>query len=437
MKPIRLCALASLAAACVTILPAQPAQGQPYTETVLHSFCGRSNCADGANPYTGLIRDSSGNLYGTTFQGGSGCDSYGCGVLFKVDTTGVETVLYNFKGGSDGRGPNGVVQDAQGNLYGTTHYGGTGNCKNGPPSGCGVVFKLGQSGQETVLHTFTGRADGGYPEAGVWLASNQDLYGTTEAGGSGNCKNAPPSGCGVVFKVSQAGKETVLHTFCLGEFGDCSDGASPLAGVIQDGQGNLYGTTVSGGSHDGCEGCGVVFELGKTGVETVLHTFCPGGGRCTDGANPYAGLIRDAHGNLYGTTEAGGANGAGAVFKLSQSRGKWKETVLYSFCPGGGTCTDGGFPWGGLIQDSKGNVYGTTEAGGTGCGGAGCGTVFELSNTGGKWTETVLYSFCSQSNCTDGAGPSAGVIQDAQGNLYGTTYGGGPNGGGVVFKLTP
>ena len=292
-------------------------------ETVLYTFTGGS---DGANPSFGVVRDSAGNLYGTT-GGGGDC----CGVVFKIDPFGQYTVLYTFTGGADGGYPGGgVIRDSAGNLYGTT--GGGGDC-------CGVVFKIDPFGQYTVLYTFTGGADGGYPGGGVIRDSAGNLYGTTENGGDLSCTAFFSPGCGVVFKVDPSGQETVLYSFTGG-----ADGGFPfVAGVIRDPAGNLYGTTFAGGGSGcndsggfGTDGCGVVYKLDTSGQETVLHTFTGG----SDGGNPFPGLVRDRAGNLYGTTGGGGdlsctfypyAPGCGVVFKVDPSG---QETVLYSFRAG-------------------------------------------------------------------------------------------------------
>ena len=253
-----------------------------------------------------------------------------------------------------------------------------------------------------MLYSFTG-SDGSEPFAGLIADSSGNLYGTTQSGGASG-------GHGVVFKLSPSGTETVLHTFTGG-----SDGGIPRAGLIADTGGNLYGTTAGGGASN----AGTVFKLSPSGTETVLYSFTG-----SDGSGPFAGLIADSSGNLYGTTQSGGASGGhGVVFKLSPGG---TETVLYSFTGG----SDGGTPRAGLIADSSGNLYGTTQFGGPGCGGVGCGVVFKLSPSG---TETVLYSFTG----SDGSGPFPGLIADSSGNLYGTTLSGGASGGhGVVFKLT-
>ena len=392
-----------------------------YGYQVLYSFCsvGGASCTDGNEPIAGLIQDAAGNLYGTTVAGGAN----NSGTVFKLDTMGQETVLYSFcsVGGAsctDGNEPfAGLIQDAAGNLYGTTVAGGANNS--------GTVFKLDTTGQETVLYSFSPCSasscpSGENPYAGLIQDAAGNLYGTT--GGSANS-------AGTVFKLHTTGQETVLYSFCSES--NCTDGANPSAGLIQDAAGNLYGTTVAGGANspEGFGG-GTVFKLDNTG-QTVLYSFCSvGGANCTDGEYPYAGLIQDAAGNLYGTTSQGGTHGGGTVFKLDNTG---QETVLYTFCSvGGANCTDGEYPYAGLIQDAAGNLYGTTSQGGT----HGGGTVFKLDNTG---QETVLYTFCSVggANCTDGDSPRAGLIQDAAGNLYGTAFFGGAHGGGTVFKLSP
>jgi uncharacterized repeat protein (TIGR03803 family) len=293
--------------------------------------------------------------------------------------------------------------DAQGNLYGTTVNGG--NLDKLCPMGCGVVFKLSKTGKETVLHRFNG-ANGGFPSAGVIQDAKGRLYGTTEYGGA--------YGSGTVFMVSKTGRESVLYSFCPQSV--CTDGANPYAGLIRDAKGNLFGTTFYGGSYNE----GTVFKLSKVGKETVLYSFCRTD-LCADGRNPYSGVIQDAEGNFYGTTSQGGTTDSGTVFKLSKTG---KETVLHSFIYG----AEGAFPFAGVIQDTKGNLYGTTEGGG-----GSNGEVFRVSKTGEK---SALYSFTGGS---DGEMPVGGVIRDAKGNIYGTTVLGGDmrcgSGCGVVFKL--
>jgi uncharacterized repeat protein (TIGR03803 family) len=421
MRSKRLRVALSIVAACVmTMLAAESVQGQTYG--VLYSFTGGS---DGAYP-NAVIKDAKGNIYGTTSAGGSGsaCEM-GCGTVFKLSSNGKETVLYSFKGGADGASPYaGVIQDAQGNLYGTTYYGGDIAC----PGGCGTVFKLSKTGKETILYRFKGGANGENPITGVIQDVEGSLYGTSILGGDTTCVG----GCGTVFKLNKTGKLTVLHRFTGG-----ADGYGPDA-VILDAKGNLYGTAGFGGdlSCGQSVGCGTVFKLSKTGMFAVLYTFTGG----ADGANPNSGVILDRQGNLYGTTYDGGRSacnsGCGTVFKLS-ARGR--QAILYSFQGP----PDGLGPEGGVARDADGSFYGTTYRGGyVSCAdNEQCGTVFEVSKTG---KESVLYRFCSAYLCADGTEPIAGVIQDSNGNLYGTTAFGGDldcgvedSGCGVVFRLTP
>jgi len=260
-------------------------------ETVLHSFTGGDG--DGAYPEGNLARDAAGNLYGTTYYGGA--SDYG--VVFKVDTTNMETVLHSFAGyPTDGAYPHlsSLLLDTAGNLYGTTYVGGA--------YGDGVVFKLDTTNEKTVLHNFTGGADGGNPFGALFRNSAGSLYGTASTGGTAPCSY---NGCGVVFRVSTTDRETALYSFA----GSPTDGQSPMGGLVRDSAGNLYGTTPYGGAFDN----GVVFKLDTTGKETVLHSFSP----YSDGAVPQGSLVRDPAGNLYGTTNSGGASNCGVVFKLT------------------------------------------------------------------------------------------------------------------------
>jgi uncharacterized repeat protein (TIGR03803 family) len=325
-------------------------------------------------------------------------------------------VLHTFHGWNGAEPVGGLVRDAAGNIYGTTGVGGTGNCSGG--TGCGTAFKLNNSGQQIWLHKFNGR-DGAIPVAGLLRGSSGNLFGTTLEGGDLSCNS--PYGCGTVFTLDKTGqKETVLHKFT-----GAPDGWDPEAPLVRDGAGNLYGTT----DHGGTDTQGTVFTIDTAGRETILHSFTgpPEGGG--DGAFADAGVTRDAAGNLYGVTFAGGAYGAGAVYEVNSGG---EEMLLYSF-PGG---SDGAQPDSVLLLDSSGNFYGTTENGGNGqCGGTGCGVVFKLSpQSGGGWIETVLYDFCSLTGCADGEEPGR-LAMDAAGNLYGTTVFGGTHGDGVVYKL--
>jgi|SRR5579872_3454885 len=393
------------------ILLAFISQGFAQTETVLYTF----NGPDGATPSIAhLAIDPNGNLYGTTLQGGA----FRYGTVFAIPPTGGEKLLYSFTGAGDGATPNGGVIFSGGALYGTTEYGG----KMGPNCliGCGTVFKVTGVGKETVLYSFNGpTSDGASPFAGVIRDQGGNLYGTTSTGGL--------KGFGTVFELTTSGKELLYS------FKHAPDGDFPWGPLFRDPSGNLYGTTEYGGANL-CSGevgsCGAVFEITSAG-ESIIYSF----GSSITGAFPQDGLIGDANGNLYGTASAGGKYGYGTVFKLSKATGTWKEMILYSFTG----VTDGAYPTGGLIRDARGNLYGTTPGGGAFT----AGTIFRISPAG---EETVLYSFCALQNCADGAFPAAGLVSDKQGNLYGTTSGGGntdsscqgyADGCGVVFKLTP
>jgi uncharacterized repeat protein (TIGR03803 family) len=388
----------------------RPAHAQSIQESVVYSFTGGTN---GAYPDWGVVTDGKGNFYGTTGEGGdTNCEApYGCGEVFKVTKTGAQSVLYAFPGGEDGQYPDGapLVVDSAGNIYGTTYEGGNMSC--GVGDGCGTVFKLDPSGHETILYSFAGGdSDGQYPLAGLVGDSAGNLYGTTIAGGGGNSGECSP-GCGVIFKLDTTGKETVLYAFSGG-----ADGGSPFAALIRDAQGNLYGTTLGGGGSED----GTVFKLDTSGNESVLHSFTGG----SDGASPFSPVVRDAKGNLYGTTSVGGSAGMGTVFKVSAAG---QETVLYTFTGG----TDGGYPLAGLALDGKSNVYGTTEHGGNASGFSGAGVVFRVETTG---NETVLYTFTGGA---DGGNPAYGsLLLDPKGLLGGTTSVGGDAGYGVVFKVT-
>ena len=407
------------------------------TQTVLYSFGGTPT--DGYYPAGRLVVDSSGNLFGTTAEGSDTlCDLaevFGCGIVYELVKSSngyTEKVLYSFgnsSSSSDGASPQaGLIMDAAGNLFGTTTYGGSSNCLvDIGVDGCGTIFELVKSSTgytENVLYAFTG-FDGAYPLANLLMDSSGNLYGTASAGGA--------NGFGVVFElVNSSGTyaETTLYNFG----GSPTDGTDPVGGLLMDATGNLYGTTSEdrGPFACGLSSCGTVFELVKTSSgydEHVLYQFTG-----PDGANPQAGLIMDASGNLYGTTSQGGAYGEGTVFELVSSSGAYTEKVLYSF---GGTAADGTDPIASLLPDASGNLYGTTELGGsiTACGGSGCGTVFELVNSSGSYAERLLHSF---SGGSDGSIPKAALVMDSSGNLYSTTdVGGSSLQLGTVFTINP
>lgn len=378
----------------------------------------------GATEYggTGAYVDLKNNLHG--------------GTIYKVDDAGREAVLYSFCSAvncADGSDPAGdLVQDDAGNFYGTTTGGGKidSNCVNYSftVSGCGTVFKFDNTGHYTVLYSFCSArecTDGNDPSAGLTRDAAGNLYGTTYGGGDHNG--------GTVFKLDKTGRYTVLHSFCsvIGAYGACEDGVRVLgAALIQDVVGNLYGTTAGGGAR----GVGNVFKLDNTGHFSVLYSFCPVED-CTDGQTPMAPLVRDSEGNLYGTTVLGGPAGWGTVFKLDDSG---HESVIYGFgCISegdfGSLCPDGASPSAGLLRDAAGDLYGTASTGGAGPDFSHGGAVFKVDSMSNY---TVLYSFCTAANCPAyGAAPTAGLTQDAVGNLYSTTANGG-TGAGTVFKLT-
>jgi uncharacterized repeat protein (TIGR03803 family) len=410
-RSVWFCALVGVA--CLELFAAPPAEA---SEKVVHAFQGGS---DGAAPgYGGLITDGAGNSYGTTAGGGSGCSDGECGTVFKLTKNRKETVLYAFKGGNDGADPFGeLMLDSFGNLYGSTLYGG--GC-TAFGYGCGTVFKLTPDGAETVLYAFQGGNDGYSPEGNVVMDQSGNLYGTT--GGGGTYNNACAEGCGTVYELQPNGTKTAIYLFQGG-----ADGAGPNGALIADSSGNLYGTTDAGGGCSGYQfGCGTVFKLTQSGQESILYSFQGG----PDGLEPFAGVIMDGAGNLYGTTIDGGvASCCGVVFEVPAGGGS--ENVLYSFRGG----SDGANPVAGVVRDAKGNFYGTTEVGGgsgNGCKhvlfGDGCGTVFKLTPAG---KETILYHFFGRS----GQLPMAPVMLGKNGALYGTTSTGGKHKDGVVFEV--
>jgi uncharacterized repeat protein (TIGR03803 family) len=407
-------------------------QAQPTPSgSVLWNFGAAAD--DSLHPQAGLLRDFRGNLYGTTVAGGAG--NYGA--VFELtpprfgQSDWSETVLYSFGTTSnDGQNPYAqLARDFRGNIYGTTFSGGA--------SGYGTVFELrpprfGQSDwSETILYSLgTTTNDGQNPQAGLISDQRGNFYGTTRNGGD--------SGFGTVFELSPPRhgqtdwSETVLYSFKGSLSGD---GQSPIARLVMDRRGNLYGTTVTGGSG----GYGTVFELSPPAhgqsdwSETVLHVFK----NSPDGANPFGGLVLDRRGNLYGTTTFGGVNffnAYGTVFELSppaHGQTDWTETVLHNFPS---SAADGAEPGTGLIIDRRGNLYGTTGTGSFGTP-LNDGTVFELSppqRGQTDWTETVLYGFTG----SNGNAPGGDLIMDFRGNLYGTTIGGGTNNGGTVFEIS-
>ncbi len=401
------------------------------TLTTLVSF----NGANGYAPTSSLIEASDGNFYGTTSGGGNiACDS-GCGTAFKVTPDGRLTTLYNFcsqQNCPDGRNPYaGLVQGADGNFYGTTKGGGI--FSDG--DSFGTVFKITPTGALTTLYRFCAQGspcpDGAWPHAGLVLGGDGNFYGTTSSGGDSS--PVCEIGCGTVFKITPNGALTTLYRFCSQGM-PCPDGAAPNAGLVQGSDGNFYGTTLFGGSYGGyCDAEGGCGTVYKITFSGMLTTLHSFSG--PDGNGPDAGLVQSSDGNFYGTTTAGGASGncdAGCG-TVFKITPSGALTNLYSFCSQSG-CTDGQFSFAGLVQATDHNFYGTTSAGGS----SNFGTVFRITPSGAL---TTLYSFCSQPNCTDGEnggdGLQAGLVQGTDGNFYGATIGGGTSGDGTVFSLTP
>jgi uncharacterized repeat protein (TIGR03803 family) len=417
-----------LLAGLLNLASAECAWASPR-EKVLYQFQGTK---DGSSPSSSLVLDASGNLYGTTMQGGEGFSNcnYGCGTVFEIRRSAAspwqEKTIYSFQGGTDGFGPSGnLVFDEAGNLYGTTVGGGKlGSCSY--QAGCGTIFELSPNSDgswtETVLYRFQSTTDGFRP-AGLILDAAGNLYGTTsvdlEAGGATVYKLSPPQ------RKGGAWTEQTLTTFPC-----CGEAANPV--LVLDSHGNLIGMTrVQYGFCD--DTCGQVFELTPVGggwVETSLHQFRGEG----NGANPMAGVILDSEGNLYGTTRQGGTN-FGVAFELKRKGRQWNPILLYNFCSAD-NCSEGAHSLAGLVFDTAGNLYGTTYDGGTGCdsGYRGCGTVFKLTHTQSGWREAVLHRFADN---PDGSKPAAGLILDSAGNLYGTTVSGGAAEAGTVFEIIP
>ncbi len=425
MRRGNLSKLFQLLSCTLTALFLAPMTAWSQVERVLYNF--GSTQADGYGPQAGLLMDNHGDLFSTTWTGGTGTNCFaGCGTVWELlpngDGTWTHQVLHNFNNFDGAYASGTLVADAQGNLYGATA---------GGQFGTGVVFQLspqpGGSWVETVLHAFAEQGDGAFANPGVILDGAGNLYGSTLLGGTVNYNG------GTVYKIrlQPSPVETVLHSFGLGL--NLRDGDNPDGTLLLDGRGELFGVTEDGGMYRQ----GTIFELvhvGNRWGELPLYSFQ--GSNHNDGSLPQAGLIADAQGNLYGSTVSGGpavgicTQGCGTVFKFVRQRdGTWAETVLYAFRAD----LDGNAPSGLLTMDSSGNLYGTTSEGGYRAGYLGYGTVFKLTpGANGQWTETILYRF---SGGLDGGYPLAGVILDSNGNIYGTTQQGGTNNAGTVFEI--
>jgi hypothetical protein len=411
-----------------TLLLSRPVKAQTFQ--VLHAFTGG---IDGAHPYHGLTLDRAGNLYGTAYQGGSqanDCSNWGgCGTVFKLTRSGSSWVcspLYQFLGfpTGDGSGPYGrVIFGPDGSLYGTTASGGLTGSGCGGEIGCGTVFKLNPPATvcktvvcpwtESRIYSFTGAPDGASPTGEIVFNTSGNLVGATGGGGT-------HTGGGTVFQLTPSNggwQETVLYSFSNG-----LDGGDPIGGVVLDSAGNIHGTTWLGGAGD----FGTAFQLAYSGGSwtlTTMYTFGIG----NNGFGSYAPGIFDAAGNYYNATVNGNPNGNAYVFELNPYPGGWTYNTVYTMpqCYGCG-------PAGNLVMDASGNLYGTTR----GDGGTGdpYGNVFKLTPSSQGWIYTDLYDFTGGN---DGNSPYSNVTIDAEGNLYGTTTGGGQYGNGVVWEITP
>lgn len=425
----------ALASAIGLLLAMLWAPASAQTISVLHSFTG---AVDGGYPQAGLTMDRAGNLYGTTSKGGltGSCSGAGCGTVFRMVRKGSSWVLfplYDFPGGADGQEPEArVIVGPDGTLYGTTLTGGEGRCA--VENGCGVVFNLRPAASackaalcpwtETVLYRFSGGTDGGQPSSGDLVFDPAgNLYGATVTGGyfGGDCA---AFGCGVIYKLTPSNgswTESVIYAF----MGD-ADGANPQGPVIPDASGNLYGITATGGTStcDAFYSCGTVFQLSPSQsgwTKSILYSFTG----INDGGFPFAGLSFDGSGNLYGSTSSYGQGGGGTVFELTPSNGSWAFSIAYGL-----TGPYQGGPWGPLVLDQAGDLYGAALHDGA----YGAGSVFELKSSDGSWLFTDLYDFDGGKY---GSYPYDGLVLDAHGNLYGTAAFGGQSGYGVVFAITP
>jgi uncharacterized repeat protein (TIGR03803 family) len=405
---------------CLATAIAVPAQ----TVTTLANFDG----TNGSGPRASLVQGIDGNLYGTTGYGGAGCgeSSQPCGTVFNIDPLGTLTTLHDFCafGCAGGTYPYAeLVQGTDGNFYGTTELGGnTANCPDSG-DGCGTVFRVSPDGTLKILYSFcaqTNCPDGSGPVGGLVQGADGNFYGTTTNGPTrktgGPCGSF---GCGTVFKITPSGELTTLYRFCAQT--DCPDGAEPEASMVQGTDGSFYGTTAFGGGHI-TGGAGTVFKITPSGELTTLYRFCAQT-NCADGFVPN-GLVQGTDGNFYGTTFLG------TVFRITPGG---TLTTLHTFAAT--------TPTGQLVEATDGNFYGVTNAGGniSNCV-AGCGTVFKIAPAG---TATTLYNFCSQTNCADGVNPWGGLVQDTNGDIYGTTFAGGSQnvcalsspGCGTVFRM--
>jgi uncharacterized repeat protein (TIGR03803 family) len=378
----------SIALAAFFLTASAVSAAEPQT---LYLFTGPP---DAFLPNAGLVRDADGNFYGTTFYGGA----FNMGAVYKITPKGKESVLHSFAGGSDGAYPAAALIAGQGGtLYGTTEYGGTGSCTDSQGVGCGTVFQITETGVESVLYSFQGGNDGWVPNAGVFQASNGDLYGTTNSGG--------PFNSGIVFHLTLSGVEDVLHTF-----NSDIDGSAP-GGLVEGNDGNFYATEGAG--------LGGVFKITPTGVFTRLYLF---GTNPNDAAFPIGTLTKATNGVFFGTAPFGGLYGFGAVFSITPAG---VESLVYSFTGG----ADGSKPDSTLLL-KEGIIYGTTPLGGTN----GFGTIFAMTKKG---VETTLYTFTGCENANGIQGVGLGLAQGNNGYLYGVNVGACSSGDpyGSVYRI--
>lgn len=411
------CATLGLLIGFALIWSGMTKSAQAQTYHIIHNFTGGQ---DGSSPFTGLTIDAGGNLYGTTFSGGTNRS----GTVFSLDSSGsgwILNPLYSFAGGSDGAGPVArLVVGPDGALYGSTSAGGGGNCVNySGYSGCGTVYELRpplRSPASAIVYWASNVLyrfsgnDGGYPQGDLTFDRSGNIYGTTINGGS--------AGWGVVYSLTRTNGGWTQDL--LYQVQNDGDGQYAWGGVVFDPAGNLYGVF----SQNGPGGYGAVYKLTPSGhswTESTVHGFTYHG---NDGATPQGGLISDSAGNLYGTT-VHDSTGGGTVFELTPSGGNWSFDFLYGLTGG----IDLG-PYDKLVMDRAGNLYGTTFADGQ----YGYGSVFKLTRSGNGWTYTSLHDFRGGS---DGSNPMCSLVLDASGNVYGTASGGGANNGGLIFQIAP
>jgi uncharacterized repeat protein (TIGR03803 family) len=410
------------------VLSPPHAHAQTATLTTIHDFCAQTNCTDGTGG-SALLQASDGNFYGTSRNGGVGqcATGPGCGIIYKVTPRGEFSVLYTFCSGgspcSDGADPIGsLVQGGDGELYGLTQVGGANNQ--------GTAFKISLSGSLVTLHSFCGQANCADGSGANFLTQGTDgnFYGTTENGGaiSASPCTSYVQGCGTIFQLTPAGAFKTIYVFCNTTGDSCTDGEFPASDLVQGADGNFYGTTEGGGTNtsSGCpDSCGTVFKVTSGGSLTTIYSFC-NLSNCTDGYDPGGALVQSSDGNFYGFT----VSGDGTFFRITPTG---TVTTLYQFCTGTQFCREGVIPYPFPVLGADGNFYTTSEGGGTN--NTEDGALLQITPTG---TLTTLYNFCSvgDDTCTDGASP-APVVQASDGNFYGTTRSGGPDGtDGIAYR---